>query len=217
MSGNGARSSSENALGLRQRVAGRQHQHVLPLVARQAHQFGQFVERFGGEAEVGHLFVNHFCHIGRRALVQADRDLGKAPAHLRHRPRQEVARLAVRGGDRQRARILLRELVADALQVGHLAQDDLHRLQHFAPRLGDAAQPLAVAGEDVDAELAFEFQDCFRHAGLRREERLGRFGQVEVAADGFLNEPELVEVHGRPIERSRGLFTSRRFHRSAAR
>jgi hypothetical protein len=92
----------------------------------------------------------------------------------------------VRGRDRQRAGVLLGELVADALQVVDLAQDDVDRAQHLLPRLGDAAQPLAVAREDVDAQLALELQDRLRDAGLRSEERLGRLGQVEVLPDGFL-------------------------------
>src|SRR5205085_7192700 len=99
------------------------------------------------------------------------------------------------GGDRQRAGILLRELVADALEVVDLAHDDLDRLEHLLARLGDAAQALAVAGEDVHAELAFELEDRFGDAGLRREQRLGGLGEVQVLPDGLLNEAELVQVH----------------------
>src|SRR6185369_1739494 len=122
-------------------------------------------------------------------------DLGEALPHLRDRHRQEVARLAVRRRDRERAGVLLGELVADPLQVADLAHDHLDRLQHLASGLGDAAQALAVAGEDVDAELAFDLEDRLGDAGLRREERLGGLGQVEVAPDRLLDEPELVEVH----------------------
>ena len=37
-------------------------------------------------------------------------------------------------------------------------------LQHLLARLGDAAQALAVAGEDVDAELVLELEDRLRDA-----------------------------------------------------
>ena len=40
-----------------------------------------------------------------------------------------------------------------------------------------------------------ELEDRLGDAGLRGEERLGGFGQVQVAPDRFLDEPELVEVH----------------------
>ena len=65
------------------------------------------------------------------------------------------------------------------------------------PGLGDAAQTLAVAREDVDAELVLELEDRLGDAGLRGEQRLGGLGQVQVAAHGFLDEPELVQVHVR--------------------
>jgi hypothetical protein len=118
----------------------------------------------------------------------------------RFRHRQEVARLAVRGGDRERARVLLRELVADPLQIADLAHDHLDRLDHLAPGLGDTAQPLAVAREDVHAKLALELEDGLRDAGLRGEQGLRGLGEIEVAPDRFLDEPELVKIHGaRPI------------------
>jgi hypothetical protein len=52
-----------------------------------------------------------------------------------------------------------------------------------------------VASKDVDAQLFFEFDDGFGHAGLRGVQGFGGFGQVEVAAGGFLDEAELVQIH----------------------
>ena len=53
---------------------------------------------------------------------------------------------------------------------------------HFAQRM------VGMPGENVDAELFFQFDDGFRHPGLRREQRLGGVGQVEILADRFAYE-----------------------------
>jgi hypothetical protein len=66
------------------------------------------------------------------------------------------------------------------------------------PGLGDAAQPLAVAREDVDAEFFFQLEDGLADARLRGVQRLGGLGQVEVAAHRLLHEAELVQVHAVP-------------------
>ena len=92
------------------------------------------------------------------------RDLGKRGAAAPP-ARQEVARLAVGGGDRERAGVLLRELLADALEVADLAHDDLDGLEHLRAGLGDAAQALAVAGEDVDAEFVLQLEDGLEMPG----------------------------------------------------
>ena len=62
--------------------------------------------------------------------------------------------------------------------------------------LGDALEALAVAGEDVDAEFFFQLDDGLGDTGLRGVQRLGRFGQVQAPARGFLDKAELVQVHG---------------------
>jgi hypothetical protein len=101
----------------------------------------------------------------------------------------------VRGRNAQGAAVLGAELFADALQVAHLAHDQVDAGKHMLAGLGHAFQPLAVAGKDVDAELFFELDDGLGHARLGGVQRLGGFGQVQVAPHGFLNETELVEIH----------------------
>jgi len=87
------------------------------------------------------------------------------------------------------------ELLADALQVAHLAHDHLDALEHVFTWLGDALEALAVAREDVHAQLIFQFQDGLGNARLRGVQRLGRFGQIELAPHRLLDEAELVKVH----------------------
>jgi hypothetical protein len=171
------------------------HQHVLPFVAGQGDEVGIVGERFGRHADLGHLVDHHARHLVRRGLVQAHVHLRIGLAQLGHRHRQHVARLRVGGGDAQGAAVLRAELLADALEVAHLAHDEFDAFQHVLARLGDALEPLAVAREDVHAQLLLQLDDGLGHPRLRRVECLGGFRQVEVAAGGFLDEAELVQVH----------------------
>jgi hypothetical protein len=57
-------------------------------------------------------------------------------------------------------------------------------------------EPLAVACKDVNAQLFFQFDDGLGDARLRGEQRLGRFGEVEIAANRFLDKAELMKVLG---------------------
>jgi hypothetical protein len=91
------------------------------------------------------------------------------------------------------------ELLADALEVAHLAHDQLDAAQHVLAGLGHPLQALAVAGEDLDAEFLFQLDDGLGDAGLRGVQRLGGLGEVEVAPGRFLDKPELVEVHAEII------------------
>jgi hypothetical protein len=61
--------------------------------------------------------------------------------------------------------------------------------------LGDALEALAVAREDVHAQLFLQLDDGLGHPGCEVCS-LGRLGQVQVAAHGLLNEAELMQVHG---------------------
>ena len=109
---------------------------------------------------------------------------------------QHVARLGVGGGDRQAADRLVGELVAHLLQVVEVAQHALGDRQHGPPRLGDRHQALAVAGEDLDAELGLELADLLGHPGLRGKQRIGRFRDIEAATGDFMHVTQLLQVHG---------------------
>ena len=183
-------------LFFRERVGGGQHQHVLPFVAGQGDEFGVVGQRFGGDADFGRFLDHHARHLVGRALVQADVDLGVLLAQFGHGQWQHVARLGVGGGDRQRAGVLRAVLLANALEVADLAHDDGDAVEHVLAGFGDALQALAVAREDVDAQFFFQLDDGLGDAGLRGVQGLGRFGQVQAPARGFLHEAELVQVHG---------------------
>ena len=52
-----------------------------------------------------------------------------------------------------------------------------------------------MAGKDVNSQLLFKLQDGLADAWLGGVQRLGRLGQIELAAHGLLNKAELVQVH----------------------
>jgi len=54
---------------------------------------------------------------------------------------------------------------------------------------------LAVARENVDAQLFFQLDDRLRNPGLRGKQRFGGVGQVVVLAHGLAHEAQLMEVH----------------------
>ena len=181
-----------DALLQAQRVADGQYQHVLPLVAGHGHQFGIVRQGLGGHANFGNLVDQHVRHLVRRALVQADVDLRVGLAQLGDRLGQHIARLGVGGGNGQGAAVLRAVLLANALEVAQLAHDQVDALEHVLPGLGHALEPLAVAGEDLHAQLFFQLDDGLGNAGLRGVQGLGGFGQVQVAPNGLLHEAELV-------------------------
>ena len=141
------------------------------------------------------LVQHHLSHLFGRALVQADRHLWELLAQCGHRLGQYVAGLRVGGGNGQRACILQGVFITNAFEVAQLAQDHVNGLEDVQTRFGHAFEPLAVANKDVHPQLFFQLQNGLGNAGLRGVQRLGRFGQVEVAACRFVNKTELVQVH----------------------
>ncbi len=137
----------------------------------------------------------------RVALVQDDLDLRVARREFAQHLRQHVARLRVRGRDRQRAGVLAAEFVGDALQVGDFAQRAARGGDHDLAGRRERRQALALAHEDRQAELVLELPDLLADAGLRREQRFRRHGYVEPVVDHRAEIFDLLEVHGVITER----------------
>ena len=127
--------------------------------------------------------MQHHPHLGiaRRELAQ---DLG-----------QHVARLRVRGRDRQRADVLAAELVGDALQVVDLPHRAARGGDHDFARGRQRCQTLALAHEDREAELVLELADLLADARLRREERFRGVGDVEAVIDDRAQVLQLLQIH----------------------
>ena len=168
---------------------------MLPFVAGQGDEFRVARQGFGGNADLGNFVNQHSGHLVWRALVQADVDFGVGQAQLGHGFRQDVTRLCVGGGNRQGAAVLRMVLLANTFEVAQFAHDDVNAFEHMLARLGDAFEALAVARKNLDAQFFFQLDDGFGDAGLGGVQGFGRFRQVEVASNGFLNKTELVQVH----------------------
>ena len=112
-----------------------------------------------------------------------------------HHLGQRIARLGVGGGDGETAAVMGGEFLADTFEAIHFLHDQLDRAQHRAARLGQAANTLAVAREDVHAQLLLQLDDGLGDPGLRGIQGLGGLREVEVLPYRFTNETELMKIH----------------------
>src|SRR5690606_4566825 len=153
---------------------------------------------FGGDGHISLLMQHHAGERGRVSFCQLQANLGEALTESRNDPWQKIPRLRMRAADGQAALVFPRELIADALEIVDLAHDAFDDLGDRMARFGQPLDALAVAFEDLDAQLFLELDDRLRYAGLRGVQAARRFGQIEVAAYGFANEAELLKVHQEP-------------------
>ncbi len=173
------------------------HDHlVVPRVARERHDIGIAIERFGRDTNVGFAIDDHLRDLLRIALTQGQVHLREHLLELLDHTGQRIARLRVRGGHHEVTRVMFRELACDATQVFGVEQHALDGLVHGFARLGETRQALAATNEDIDPELVLEILDLFRHARLRCIEDVRDFGQIHVLTHRLANKAQLLEVHG---------------------
>lgn len=79
--------------------------------------------------------------------------------------------------------------------VFHVEQQPLYDLDQFSAGLGQTQQPLAPADEDLDAEFILQILDVFAYPRLGGEQAIGDLGQIEMAANRFLHNTKLLEIH----------------------
>ncbi len=178
-----------------ERVVARHHDVAVPAIARQ--QRKAVVERLRarGDREVDAIERGHLGDLLGGALVQVQAHLRVLLAELLDDLRQHVARLCVRGRDRQRATLLVLEIVGKALDVLHLAQDPDRAVDDLLPGGSDARQVAAVADEDLETELVLEQLDLLADARLRRVQLLGRRRDVEAGLGDRGEVAQLVQFH----------------------
>ncbi|MNS75938.1 hypothetical protein D3C72_1094690 [compost metagenome] len=151
-----------------QRMPARHDDAVTPSVARQVHQARIVRHGFGRHADVGLALQQHFGHLLGRALVQMQDHVWIALAELLDDGRQGVARLGMRGRDRQHPLAAVGVLGARMPDVVGALQYLFHQRQDQFTRRRQADQALAGAHEDVHAHLFLQLADLAADTGLRR-------------------------------------------------
>ncbi|MCY1307570.1 hypothetical protein D9M70_574990 [compost metagenome] len=137
-----------------------------PLIAGQRQQVLVVGDAFGGDADIGLVMQQHVCDLCRVALLDRQPDLGVALGELADHPWQRITCLRMGGGNGEVALVLCGIVHADPLQALDLLQDLLNRGENAPPRFGQAADALAVPGEDIDTQLFLQLDDGLGHAGL---------------------------------------------------
>ncbi len=137
-------------------MAARHDHRPMPAIHRQAHQMRELLLRARGDGEVDAVARHHFGDLLRGALVQMQAHLRifepKGANHLR----QHVARLGVRGGDRQRAAVGLAQLRGGTANVLHFPQNAGGARNDFLARVGGPRQRAALALEQLEAEFLLQ-------------------------------------------------------------
>ena len=126
--------------------------------------------------------------LARAALVQYQMHLGVGQLEIADHFRQRIAGLGVGGGNRQLAGVLAGELLGDAADVLRVEQHPFHYFQQFLAGLGHAEQALALAHENLNAQLVLKILDALADAGLRGVDGFRHLGQVEALTDGFADD-----------------------------
>ena len=184
-----------DALELGQRMVLEDDDLAVPAIHRQQHQARKQPFRAGGDRKLHPIGGHHLADLLRGALVQVQLDLRVALAKRMHHRRQHVARLGVRGRDRQRAAIVLVQVGGDRLEAVDLGQRAIGVLEHLGPLRGHARERPPLAHEQVEAELALERLERAADRRLRGAERRGRLGDRQAMArdrDGVL---QLMKIH----------------------
>ena len=117
-------------LDARERMVFEHDDLPVPAVNRQQYEPWEQAVGAGGNGELHAIGRDHLANLLRGALMQMQLDLRVALTKRMHHRGQYVARLGVRGCDRERAAIVLIEVGGDRLEAVDLGQCAIGVLQH---------------------------------------------------------------------------------------
>ena len=169
---------------------------MVPFVARQRDEAVILRQAFGGDRDIGFAVQYLLGDLRRVALMQAKLYFRVAPDELLDHRWQDVARLGVGGGDGQGAAILRVEFLPHLAEVFRVVQHAPGDVENGLAGLGDGDDTLAVAHEDVGAQLLLQLLDLFADVGLRGVQRVGGIGNLQAASHDFIEITQLLQVHG---------------------
>ena len=157
----------------------RHHHGAVPAVYRQAHQMREQLLGAGRNGEIDPVARHHLGDLLRRALMQVQTHFRIFGAKRANHLRQHIARLGVRGRNRQRAAIRLAQLRRSAADVLHFTQDaGGARDDLLAGRRGAGQRP-ALALEQLKAQFLLEQFQLSADAGLGGMQLPGCGGNVQ--------------------------------------
>ena len=180
---------------LRKRMALRHEHDSMPVVDRHQRQVREQILRAGRDREVDLVGADELGDLLGGALVQLEIDARIALAERADDLGQHVAGLRVRRRDRQRAVELGREIARETRDVADLAQNLARPGDDLAAGRRDRGQALALAREELHAELGLELLQLLADAGLAREQPFGGRRDVQAAVGDADEVLELLQRH----------------------
>ena len=168
---------------------------AVPAVAGDGGERRVGAQCLGADGEVHRVGLRQLRELGRRALVDLERDPGIGePEGADHR-RQDIAGLGVGGADPQHALGFVHmvpthreDVLPDRQRLPRIAQDLL-------PGGGEGGEALALTDEEPGPELRLQAGEVLGHGGLHQMQPLRRLAHVESGLHCGHQGPELPQLH----------------------
>ena len=181
----------------------RRHDHPLPAVGRQRDADGRRRTGAADHRQVDAASLQLRQHFAVAARLQVHADLRVALAQRADRGGQGEARLGVGGGDAQLAARLVAQVGGDRADVGRLGDDRAGAFQHVAAGVGHRVEALALAHEQLEAQLVLKLAQLLAQAGLGGVDALGGQRDVEAGVGDGNQVAQLGQGHGGGLVDSR--------------
>src|SRR5450830_18348 len=195
---------------------------VIPGIARERDQILELAQTLRRDTDVGLAGHDPLCDMFRRTLLERNPHLRKRRTESLHHAWQYITGLRVCSRNGQRTALFAGVFLTSLAQIFRFQQETFDDVQDALARLGQTDQTLAVALENFDAEFFFQLANLATYAGLRREQNIGDFSQVEAATCGFADGTQLLEIHRAslfcvaPVEAALSTNTCRRRGRTTS-
>src|SRR5574337_1152802 len=149
-----------------QRVAVRGDDHPLPAVGGEREARDGSITRAADDGQIDSARFQPGQHIGIAGRLQVHADLRIAGVERRDRGGQGEAGLGVGGRDAQFTAGFVAQVRGDRADVGGLGQDDSRAFDHLFAGMGDRVEALALAHEQLEAQLVLQLPELLAEAGL---------------------------------------------------
>jgi hypothetical protein len=184
--------------GTRPSLAFRQQDLSIPAKDRDG-QFGVWRRTRGADdGQIGGTLAEQVDQFGIAMRLQADADCGIAALDPGDGRGQDEARLGMRGDQDQLAGILVAQVGRQHADVRRLGKDAAGAGDDLGTGCGNGFEALALAQEDLEAQLVLKLPQLTRNTRLGRMHALGGQGDVEAGVGNGDDVAQLGQGHGRP-------------------